>query len=283
MSLKVLSIEDLIEKLEKRNLKFKDKNAAKKILNNLTYFKLKEFSYVYLDKVKHFKDNVYFEMLVDHFYLDKKLRFLSLSLIELIEIAIKTRLIRLLGREDSYEYINFSFAKNSEKEKIKNLKSQFLRKSDKILKEDDDFNLKVFKNFKIKDNLKPVVPIWILMELISLGELVEILNILTNENLNKISYDFKVTIDMFLNDMRQIKELRNMSAHNNDILGHKFEDTRYGDSVFSIILIIVEYIYNIGLDYDLKEIEKLLLEAGNKTEFLKEEELKKLLKILKEK
>ena len=74
-----ISVEEQIDKLEKRGLIFSDKNSAGKYLTNIGCYRLKAYTYPFqnntdpeVDNV--FRNDIYFEDIIDLYVFDRRLR-----------------------------------------------------------------------------------------------------------------------------------------------------------------------------------------------------------------
>ncbi|WP_066899465.1 Abi family protein [Streptobacillus notomytis] len=261
----LLEIDELISHLEKKNVKFNDKEKAKETLSNLGYFKLKEFSYIYRDENGRYFDNTYFENFVDNFYLDKKLRLEILSLIENIEIYLKTKLVQILGKKGAYTYLDLPKWVNREAdpESIKRIHQKILKKNDKIVNM-EYFDKKVVSLY-VEKYKKKVLPIWVIMETLTLGEVKEMLNVAYPKMFENMYINIYLEYDEFLSNLEIIKDVRNMSAHNNDVL----TETYSVGNIIDVIEIILHFCKSIDIDVDYNGIKKILLEIEEKTYWFK--------------
>ncbi|CAM3209635.1 Abi family protein [Streptobacillus ratti] len=261
----LLDIDELINHLEKKNVKFKDKEKAKEILSSLGYFKLKEFSYIYRDKTGRYFDNTYFENFVDNFYLDKKLRLEILSLIEYIEIYLKTKLVKILGKKGAYTYLDFSkwINREADLESVKRIHQKILKKNDKIVNM-EYFDKKVVSLY-VEKYKKKVLPIWVIMETLTLGEVKEMLNVAYPKIFENMYLDIYLEYDEFLSKLEIIKDVRNMAAHNNDVL----TETYSVGNIIDVIEIILHFCKSIDIDIDYSGIKNILLEIEDKTYWFK--------------
>ncbi|CAM3205047.1 Abi family protein [Streptobacillus felis] len=262
----LLEIDELIIHLENKNVKFKDKEKAKETLSKLGYFKLKEFSYIYRDENGRYFDGTYFEHFVDNFFLDKKLRLELLSLIEFIEIYLKTKLVRIFGKKDPYTYLNKDkwVDKNASEQSINGIFQKILKKSDKIVKKEISVNKKVVSKY-IQKYDKNVLPIWVIIEVLTLGEIVEIFNIAYPQKFENIYVNIYKDYNEFLKNLELIKDVRNMAAHNNDVLTEQYSV----GNIVDVIEVILHFCKTIDIDVKYDKIKRILLEIDEKTFWLK--------------
>lgn len=244
-----LSNDELIKHLEKKGMLFRDKKKASIVLDNIGYYKLKEFSYIYKEG-NNFKKEVYFEMLVNSFYLDKKLRFELLSLIEYIELYLKSNLVTIMSKYDYYDIDSYSI--NINKMKKNNLLSKF-RNKNKMIREEISYK-KVLKKFSKREG---ILPIWAIMEVISLGEITEILEIFKPTLLEKMYKIFDSNYIDFLERIEFIKNIRNRAAHNNDIITENFIYRNKEINICDVIDLVKETVNKLEIKVDINKIEEI--------------------------
>ena len=84
-----------IQLLKSRGMLFRDEEYAYSVLQNISYYRLKDYWWdMQTDTVAHkFKANTYFEDVLDRYNFDRQLRLILFDAIELIEIALRTKMI----------------------------------------------------------------------------------------------------------------------------------------------------------------------------------------------
>lgn len=91
-----ISVEEQIEKLEKRGLNFSDKKSASEYLENISYYRLRAFTYPFQNNTDPEADHAFvrndicFEDIIDLYVFDRRLRNLIFNELEKIEIAVRT-------------------------------------------------------------------------------------------------------------------------------------------------------------------------------------------------
>lgn len=83
-----------IERLQKRGMLFRDIASAEHFLINVSYYRLEGYWWeMQEDKEKHsFKENIYFDDIIELYNFDRNFRLLVFNAIERIEIALRTKL-----------------------------------------------------------------------------------------------------------------------------------------------------------------------------------------------
>jgi abortive infection bacteriophage resistance protein len=91
-----ISIAEQVEKLKKRGLKVKNESKAQNHLSNISYYRLRAYTYPFQDNSQDdqpFNVDISFEQIIELYVFDRKLRLLILDAIEKIEIALRTQII----------------------------------------------------------------------------------------------------------------------------------------------------------------------------------------------
>ncbi len=91
-----VSIPDQITKLKARGLAFGDEAFAIHCLSNISYYRLRAYTYPFQDNTQPnhpFTVPVSFEQIIELYVFDRKLRSMVFDAMEKIEIAIRTQII----------------------------------------------------------------------------------------------------------------------------------------------------------------------------------------------
>ncbi len=84
------------KKLKERGLKFESEVRAIHYLSNISYYRLRAYTYPYQDNLdieQPFIKNITFEQIIELYVFDSKLRLLIFDAIEKIEISLRTQII----------------------------------------------------------------------------------------------------------------------------------------------------------------------------------------------
>lgn len=95
-----LSISDQITRLKERGLIFHDEQKAANYLSNISYYRLRAYTYPFQDNSdpNHpFIKGVSFEDIINLYIFDRRLRILVFNAIEKIEIALRTKIINIFS------------------------------------------------------------------------------------------------------------------------------------------------------------------------------------------
>ena len=204
-----LSVEQQLSLLKERGLIINNYEFAKNVLSNLNYYNLSGYLYVFEKQSNirtHIFENVTFEEVIRFFNTDVRIRQLILSLVSYVEVYMKNIIARTFVetykdpfynyKTDVYKNINpeiNSLALNSKEVFIKHYRNEY-------------------SNF-------PELPIWISVEIMSLGILSKFYSYSENIYKNNIVYKMNLNHHEYLkNFMHFLTLIRNKSAHHSRIL-----------------------------------------------------------------
>jgi len=116
-------------------MEFHDEQLAKDYLSRISYFRLKYFWMDMIDEVSDdFKDDVYFEDIIERYEFDKSLRQILFDAIETLEVGLRTRIISTLSLSTGTGlwYLNNSLFENKgyHEDFVLDLKYEFNRSTD---------------------------------------------------------------------------------------------------------------------------------------------------------
>ena len=220
---KPLSIDEQISKLENRGLIFSNKKQAAQYLQNISYYRLRAFTYPYQDNredANHefIRDDIDFMDIIDLYVFDKRLRSLVFNEIEKIEIAVRTKLSLLysLSTKNALWYEN---------EKIYNHKAHIQKILDDIKSDIDRSNEDFIKHYKQKYDTPSMPPSWMTLEVVSFGTLSRLYKNLDSSysEKRKIAELFGIhNEDIFANWLHAFCNLQNCCAHHSRIWNRRF-------------------------------------------------------------
>jgi abortive infection bacteriophage resistance protein len=203
--------QDLIPLLKQRGLSIPDEQKTVDYLSNIGYFRLSAYLYPLLKEPKTdnlYKTGVTFDMALDMYRFDRKLRILLFNEIEKIEVAIRSSMSNLISNElgdifwmtEAKHFNNLSF---------------FTKRLDIIKaeldKSDEDFIFH-FKN----SYTNPYPPAWMIAEIIPFGVLCKTFNDLKYKSIQKkIASYFALSLPVFSSWTIMLVGLRNLCGHHN--------------------------------------------------------------------
>ena len=218
-SKKPLTFATQIEILKNRGLHFGNEDLAKHYLSNISYYRLRAYTYPFQDNndPEHpFITNVSFEEIIDLYVFDRRLRLLVFNALEKIEIALRTKIIYHYSMaHGSHFHENPALFRNQGKFQSDNLKLQ-----EEIKRSSEDF----IKHYFQKYNDPPNPPAWMSLEVITLGLLSQLYkNMLRSKIKRNIARDFGLPREDFLeNWMHVFSNLRNICAHHGRFWNRRF-------------------------------------------------------------
>ncbi|MGP5065019.1 Abi family protein [Psychrobacter celer] len=202
-----------ITRLEKKGMFFEDKEAAEAKLASISYYRLSGYWYPFRIRnnqnvvTSQFRGGTNFNKVVSLYQFDRKLRSLVFDAIEYFEVAVRTQFTYQLGHSyGAFAHINrHNFHPKFKHYKwVKKLKSEVKRST-------DDF----IRHYENKYNDFPIVPIWMLTEVMSLGSLSHGYEGLKNNNREKkhIARYFNLHYKKLENWLHVLTYIRNICAH----------------------------------------------------------------------
>lgn len=204
-----LSIADQIANLKANGLTIGDENFAKKILGEVSYFRLAAYLRpMEIDKITHkFKPGSTFENANSLYEFDMELRSLLFQAIQSLEIVIRTKLIQHFSSAHGPFWFMEVALCDSEHRFSENLSAV----DREVHRSKEDFIKEHFKKYD-----KPEFPpAWKTMELLSLGTLSKLYyNFADNKIKKAIARSFNIPQHEVLESwMRSLTGLRNHCAH----------------------------------------------------------------------
>ena len=134
------TVEEQINLLLERGMLFKNIDNAPHFLKNISYYRLKGYWWeMQSDKVNHkFKEDSFFEDVLDLYNFDRHLRLLMFDAIERIEVALRTKLIYHLSLSNgSLFYLDYDIFTNKFKQQatIEHLSIEIERSKEQFIVE----------------------------------------------------------------------------------------------------------------------------------------------------
>ena len=204
-------IPDLIDLLKTRGLIIDDEAKAQSYLARIGYFRLSAYFYPLLElpKTTHkYKSGSTFEQVLDLYRFDRKLRLLFFNEIEKIEIAIRSAMINTACEHFNDTYwitqSRYFYNRNYFVSSMNEIDSEFSKSR-------EDF----IEHFKNTYN-DPYPPVWMIAEILPLGNICRIYKNINDLNLKKkIARQFGLQPVAFESWIMTIAGLRNICCHHN--------------------------------------------------------------------
>lgn len=213
-----MTIDEQVENLKNIGLIVDDEEYAKKILNDISYFRLiKAYSLNLKSKNGCYNKQTAFKEIVDLYLFNSNFRQLIFPEIEKVEINVRCRLANFFAEQ--YGVLGYLQAENFSNE---NYHAQFLED----IKEEVRRNSKApfVRNFK--ENYEGGnLPIYALVEVFSFGTLSKFYKNMLNKDKKAIAKTFGVGYTYFESGLESISYVRNICAHYGRIYNAKLSKT----------------------------------------------------------
>ncbi|NBC82871.1 MAG: Abi family protein [Bacteroidetes bacterium] len=214
-----LSIPEQIARLKSRGLKFKDENQAAHYLSNVSYYRIRAYTYPFQDNdnPEHpFIKEVSFEEIMELYVFDRRLRILLFNAIEKIEVALRTKIVYEFSiKHGSHWFEDSRMYRNA----------HFFNKNINTLYEEVDRSTETFIEHYQSTYASPKYPpAWMSLEVISLGLLSKIFsNLRQGPEKKKVTTEFGLTNPIILESwIHALANLRNLCAHHSRIWNRRF-------------------------------------------------------------
>lgn len=219
---KPLSVDDQILLLKDRGMVIDNNEKAKMYLSNISYYRLSAYWYTFLDEPKsehNFKKSTTFDMALDTYVFDRKLRLLIFDEIERIEIALRTTLIHhysLMYGNNWYENKTLFRGQDS-----------YFYKFNSILQDEMNKTREVFiKHYRQKYKTPANPPSWMALELASFGQLSMLFKNLKNCDAKKnVASHFAIDEQVLTSWLESLSYVRNACAHHMRLWNRKLPRT----------------------------------------------------------
>lgn len=238
-----LSCEQQLQLFAERGMEVKEQDVKK--LEHINYYRLKEFARP-LSKTKKVQGivnvdytGISFKEVLTRYYQDKNLRINLLHAIEKVEISLKTKIAQTLGENlGAYGYLDFSAWANKSKYKKFELEERqynFKKNLLKVMRRSHTADL-TGKN-KNKDGF-PII--WLALDLLMFGDLIRMLETMSKKNLKKIAACYDCETSELISWMKCLNFVRNVCAHNSNIIDLKLQTTPVQKVEWNDILFLLQ-------------------------------------------
>ncbi|WP_165764609.1 Abi family protein [Flavobacterium cyanobacteriorum] len=205
-----ITITEQIEQLQARGLEIANPEKAAHYLSNISYYRLRAYTYPFQDNDKEnqpFNRKISFDDIIHLYVFDRQLRLLVFNAIEKIEIAFRTKVIYHFSLDKgAFWYVNPSLFNNP---------VQFANDIAKLQEEINRSKETFIKHYHKTYTDPKVPPCWMALEVSSIGLLSKIFsNLKENKCKDAIAKHFGLKdVGVLENWLRCISLLRNLCAH----------------------------------------------------------------------
>lgn len=213
-----MTIDEQVENLKSLGLIINDEEYAKKILNDISYFRLvKAYSLGFKPKNGNYNDGVTFEQIVELYLFNANFRQITFAEIEKIEVNVRCRIANyfaetygVLGYKEAANFVDEeyhkTFVEDIEEEVGRNSKAPFV------------------KNFR--DNYEGgELPIYALVEVFSFGTLSKFFKNMKNADKKVVAKSFGIGYTYLESWLESISYVRNICAHYGRLYDAKLSKT----------------------------------------------------------
>ncbi len=223
-----IALSEQIDKLRQRGLIIDDERLAKEYLANISYYRLRAYTYPFQDNTdkaadhKFIRNDIHFSDIVDLYCFDRRLRLLLFNAIEKIEVAIRARMTQAYAdmTGNSHWFTDETlFEHKVVKDRNGNESSAFSLLQAEIEKEVRRSNEDFIKYYNSTYDNPPLPPSWMTLEVLSIGTLSRLYSLLLKSpTKTKIAKDLGLPNDKILaNWLYAISICRNCCAHHSRI------------------------------------------------------------------
>ncbi len=213
-----MTIDEQVENLKSIGLIVEDEEYAKKILNDISYFRLvKAYSLNLKPKNGHYNNKTTFKELVDLYLFNANFRQIIFPEIEQIEINVRCRLANYFA--DQYGVLGYLDAKNFAEEEYH---KEFLSDIEEEIRRNS--KAPFVRNFR--ENYEGGnLPIYALVEVFSFGTLSKFYKNMHNKDKKAVAKTFGVGYTYIESWLESISYVRNICAHYGRLYNAKMSKT----------------------------------------------------------
>ena len=217
-----------IEIFKSRNMIFGDDKQAEITLSRIPYYKIKEFGRPFCRKIESGIDyqKKSFEDILSRYYQDKNLRIQLLHALEDIEVCLKTQVSYVLSRRGQGAYSYLSFAHWCDKKEyckhyLELKEQEYKSVIKKALSRQNNAEI----NEKLRADRKKYPPIWLSVDLLTFGQVVNLIELMSKSNKKYIADFFECTNIELISWLKCVNLIRNICAHNSNFIDTKLTTT----------------------------------------------------------
>ncbi len=215
-----LTLDQQVQKLKERGLGFDDESVAMAYLFNISYYRLRAYTYPFQDNSEgsdhcFLHKNLLFKDFIDLYCFDRRLRSLIFNAIEKIEVAVRAKIVQVYAESthDSHWYDDDSLYRYPIDDLLDHIDADVKRSN-------EDF----IKHYKTKYHRPPMPPSWMALEVVSFATLSRLFQVLKSDKRKQyITRQFGLKkVDILENWLHAISNLRNCCAHHSRVWNRRF-------------------------------------------------------------
>ena len=208
---KPLTIAEQIARLKQRGLIFDDESEATSYLFNISYYRLRAYTYPFQENGEDCDHNftrkdIHFEDIIALYCFDRRLRSLIFNAIEKIEVAVRTKVVQIYAESTGNSHWYYD-------DLMEHIEADVNRSN-------EDF----IKHYNSKYNDPPMPPSWMALEVVSFTTLSRLFQSLKLDNRKEdITEQFGLKkVAILENWLHAISNLRNCCAHHSRVWNRRF-------------------------------------------------------------
>ena len=214
-----LTFDEQLNLLEKKGLLIHNKQGAFRILSSISYERFKAYLIPFKCKgsSRQLKPETTFNNVCELYEFDRELRLLVMDAVERVEVAVRTQLTyHIAHKYGMFAHENDSFFQKDLEDEYQ----KWLEKIHKETKRSSKSNESV-RNYKNKYKGFPIIPIWMLTEIISFGQLSHFYKYLQEQDKKEVSKKFELHHKRLGNWLHVLNYVRNICAHHHRLWNNK--------------------------------------------------------------
>lgn len=211
-----LSIDEIIENIESKDIKIKDVTRLKQILEFNNYYYITGYKNPFKIDSNTYKDNVYFEDIFELYQFDKRLKLIFEEVLFEIEQKVKTVFTNNFCKVYGHKDVDLMNPNNYD------LNSRFLTKTIGRLNEQISWYGKENKAVIYYKNKYSFTPVWVLIKVLSFGMIRDLIMNSTSAAkgviVGKITTQ-KLSVSETQNMLEMLINIRNICCHDDKLYG----------------------------------------------------------------
>lgn len=212
-----LTIEQQINQLKSRGMNFHDEKKAKYYLENLNYYRLGGYWLIFEKNHENhqFRDNTYFEDILNLYIFDRELRLLLLDAIERIEVSIRSKFAYHLAE---------SFGSHAHlKSEIFSSSLKYEKTFSKLKTEINRNKSEIFIKHHLDKYSEELPPIWVSVEVMTMGQISSWYSNIKDRKYRQVIAKYYDLDEKILSSfLHHLTIVRNTSAHHSRVWNRKF-------------------------------------------------------------
>ena len=230
-----LSTADQVKKLQSRGLAVASPKEAEVFFSHNSYYRFSAYTYIFedpstvLNKRSHtfYTTATTFDQIKRYYIFDHKLRELTSHALRHVEVGVRTRICLELAMAyaDGHFYLSSIHFKSAEEH------NSFLGKCYSEARRSQETFI---KHYREKYETPELPPLWMMIEILTFGQMSMFFSNLTAVNQKRVSSTFDLSPDMLASWLASLSYTRNLCAHHSRLWNRKFTKKPQGSKKLPI-------------------------------------------------